>query len=175
MITIPIQGLKDGSHTVEVRVQTSEVEGLIPEFSGEVILSGTLTKLGKRMNLVGKATASALLQCDYSLEDFTEEVVAEIEMSFVLDTELYIIRRENPVDETYDVHVVREDEKTLDVTEEVAQELSVRLPLKRVAPQYRDKDIKDIIGNTYLDSGESTNTDATPSAFEALKNLRFDN
>jgi uncharacterized metal-binding protein YceD (DUF177 family) len=175
MITIPIQGLKDGSHTVEIQVQTNEVEDLVSEFSGEVVLSGVLTKLGKRMNLVGKATASALLQCDYSLEDYTEEVTAEIEMSFVLDTELFLIRRENPVDETYDVHIIREDEKVLDVTEEVAQELSVRLPLKRIAPQYRDKDIKDIIGDTYLDSGESINTDTTPSAFEALKNLRFDN
>ncbi|MBL7999422.1 MAG: hypothetical protein JNL32_12400 [Candidatus Kapabacteria bacterium] len=175
MLRIPIQGLGDGNYPFDIQSGAADVEGLYPEYSGDVRVTGELSKIGKRVTLSAVATASAVLVCDYSLNEFTEEITAPIAMSFVFDTGLYLLRRDEQHDDTYEVHVLREDETYLDITLEVAQELSVLLPLKRVSPEYRNKEAKDIINDEHLLRDTETTPMTDDDRWSALKSINFKN
>jgi uncharacterized metal-binding protein YceD (DUF177 family) len=56
------------------------------------------------------------------------------------DTELFLRQpnqQQRIEEDPYALRLVRDDDTFVDVTADVAEELSVRLPIKRVAPQYR--------------------------------------
>lgn len=140
MVRLPINGLSNGEHPVAVTVQCSEVDGIFPEFIGDVVITGTLTKAGKRLVLTLRAKATAELACDYSLESFHETIEAEFTLSFLQDTSVYLREsnhQQRIEDDPYAVRPLRDDDTFVDITRDIAQELSVRLPIKRVAPQYR--------------------------------------
>lgn len=140
MIRLPINGLSNGVHPVEVRVECTQVEGIFLEFIGEVDVRGTLTKTGKKLIFDLVARGTARLVCDYSLELFDEEIVAPFTLSYLQDTELFLRQpdqRRRIEDDPYALRLLREDDTFVDITADVAEELSVRLPIKRVAPQYR--------------------------------------
>ena len=177
MVNIGIQGLKDGSHEIEISVPVSEVEGIFPEFTGQVTIKGLLRKIGKRITIKCTAKCTANLECDYSLSMYQEHIQTEITLNYLLDTELTQISNSDIELETSDVHVIREDEKTLDITKELAEELSVSLPMKRISPEFRDKKLEDIIGDKdQLIDGYSNNTQIPDEdRWSVLKKIKFSN
>lgn len=180
MLRIFIQGMKDGRHEVSITSPVSDAESIYPEFTGEISVVGTLTKIGDRITVQATASAHAKLVCDYSLQEYIEAIEAPISTSYLLDSELYSMRDNDNNDDAYEVHVMRSDEKNLDITEEVAQELSVRLPLKRIAPEFRNKEIGDIVHDEHLlrdgkTEGSGDVGDSTDERWAALKNIKFNN
>jgi uncharacterized metal-binding protein YceD (DUF177 family) len=140
MVRIPISGISNGQHPIAMVVAASEVDGIFPEFIGQVQIEGSLNKVGKKIVVSLVARGTARLTCDYSLESFDELIEAEFVLSFMQDTELFLRQpnqQQRIEEDPYALRLVRDDDTFVDVTADVAEELSVRLPIKRVAPQYR--------------------------------------
>lgn len=65
-------------------------------------------------------------------------------MAYLADTELFLLQQGEQRDRTYEVQLIREDATHIDLSEDVRQELAVHLPMKRVAPQYRDRSFEEL-------------------------------
>jgi uncharacterized metal-binding protein YceD (DUF177 family) len=137
-LIIRIQGLRDGLYDVWLTAPAESIADMAPEFFGEVTLRGTLEKVGRRYTFVGTARCQARLICDRTLEEYTEWIEATVEVAYLADTDLFLLRQGEQRDRTYELQVIREDDTHIDLTEEVRQELAVHLPMKRVAPAYRN-------------------------------------
>ncbi len=143
MIKIRIHGIKDGIHEVNEIVPVSEVAGMLPEFFGNVSFVGKLRKIGKRFTITGFAECQIKLICDLSLEEYTDIISSEINVSFIADTELFLLNRENYDDPDIE-RAVHEDDEFFDISDDVREQLTVSIPMKRIAPQYRDKTFADL-------------------------------
>lgn len=176
MIRIPIQGLSDGKHQVNIILPITDVEGIFPEFLGDVSINGELQKIGKRLALTLSVKGIASLECDYSLNLYQEEIQSKLELNYLQDTELVRLHSDDD-DNSENVRVIREDDKFIDITIEVAQELSVSLPMKRIAPEYRDKDIAEIFNHDVHLQIDSSDESVLPDEdrWEALKKIKFKN
>lgn len=144
MVLIRIQGLRDGRYPIHLVVAAEEVPDMAPEFFGEVILTGTLEKVGRRYTFEGSVRCQARLVCDRSLEEYTEWIEAPVQVAYLADTELFLLQQGEQRDRTYEVQLIREDATHIDLSEDVRQELAVHLPMKRVAPQYRDRSFEEL-------------------------------
>ncbi len=145
MLRIMIQGIRDGEYDVDISSPTNEIEGFFPEFVGDVRFVGKLRILGKRYTVVGEAECDAQLVCDLSLEEFTEHIKVNIATSFLANNELYYsIQTLSDELKEAEVHIIHEDEKYLDISDDVRQELAIHLPMRRIAPKYRDKSFDEI-------------------------------
>ncbi|MCS6966353.1 MAG: DUF177 domain-containing protein [Candidatus Kapabacteria bacterium] len=138
LLSIRIQGLRDGQYDVFLTAPAESVANMASEFFGEITLVGTLEKLGRRYTFVGVARCQARLVCDRTLEEYTEWIETPIEVAYLADTELYLLRQGEQRDRTYELQVIRDDDTHIDFSEEIRQELTVHLPMKRIAPQYRE-------------------------------------
>lgn len=176
MLKIQIKGLSDGTSSVELSEQTENIEGLFPEFFGEVTFSGTLQKVGNRFLVDGWLASAARLRCDVSTEMFNEQIRAKLAVHYVADTDLYHLHK-NDVDpvQPYYIH---EDESHLDITEEVRQELALNLPMKRIAPSYRDRKLEELypfLNAAENDDSEQQGAEPVDERWAALKNITFQN
>ncbi len=169
MLKIPIQGLKDGNLEISLSANVGEISGMFPEFFGTISLSGILNKSGKRYSFNGSATCSALLVCDRSLTEFIEEITATITVSYLADTEVFLLQ---DAANNSDIYIIREDEPFIDLSVEVSEELALNLPMKRVAPQFRDKNLDEIISEIGSDIISEQKTD---DRWSALKNIHLNN
>jgi uncharacterized metal-binding protein YceD (DUF177 family) len=68
-----------------------------------------------------------------------------IDLDFVVDHDLAATQR-GRISELDDEEVrgIREEDKVIDLTEDVRQVLTVAIPFRRVAPAYRDKELEEI-------------------------------
>jgi Large ribosomal RNA subunit accumulation protein YceD len=178
-LLISIKGLADGKHPVELSVPVEQIENISPEFTGMLTVTGTVRRYGKRFLLELTAETHAELLCDVSGEEFEETVVAECSLEYISNTQLALLKSDDADIEP--PFYIRDDETKIDITDEIRQELAVRMPLKRVSPKYRDKDFADIFPDYAENSGIEAATKlgtASPSSLDdrwaALKNISFD-
>ncbi|MDD3125159.1 MAG: DUF177 domain-containing protein [Candidatus Kapabacteria bacterium] len=142
MLEIYIQGLGDGVHAVDATCRAEDLPEMCPEFFGDVAVCGQMRIIGKRYSLNLTAKCKALLTCDVSLEEYEEEISAEFSLVYLADAELYNMmdKDDMPAETSSGERVIFPEDKTIDISEDVREELCVNLPMKHVAPQYRDKD-----------------------------------
>jgi uncharacterized metal-binding protein YceD (DUF177 family) len=171
MLNISIKGLSDGKHPIELSTDAAEVADMFAEFTGEITVQGEVQKLGKRYILTGTALCEARLVCDMSGEEFTERITAPLSLNYVANTNLFLEQMDDsdPVQPYY----IREDDVMIDITEEVRQELALSLPLKRIAPQYRDKDFSVLHPEYDAESSNTTSSKEMDPRWAALKNINF--
>lgn len=167
MLKISILGMEDGDHPVQASCSSDDIQGMFPEFFGEVTLEGMLRKQGKRLILNAKASCMSKLICDVSGEEFDQSIEAPIAQYFRLDTQLHDLQEEGDGDEI----LLREDEEFIDITEEVRQELAIHLPMRRIAPGYEDKTFEEL--HPDLLKKEEEKLDGESSPFAALKHLNI--
>ncbi len=178
MLKILVKGVKDGEYDIDISSPVEEIEGFFPEFFGEVRFRGKLRILGKRYTVEGIAQCEAQLVCDLSLEEFTETISAQISTSFYANNELYYETkdisedlRQNPE------HIIHEDDKYIDISEDVRQELALHLPMKRIAPQFRGKSFEEIYPQYSADAKpkktKKINKDEIDERWNELKKLKF--
>ncbi len=141
MLRLPIQGLQDGQASVQLTANIREIDGIFPEFSGEISLSGTVRKVGKRYSFKGEATCMATMICDRTLSEFTEKITAHVTADYLADTQVFLMQEGEKEGE---MNIIRDDELFIDLSDEVRQELALSLPMKRIAPEFRDKEWEDI-------------------------------
>lgn len=177
MIGIFIQGLKDGEREIDQTHDVSEVPDLGEEFFGEIRLTGKLRKLGTRFAFSGYAECEAELACDRTLEKFVEPIKAEIKLSFVADSTLAEL---SEIDENAepDERFVSPEDKEIDVSEDVREELTLSLPMKRLHPSQRDKSLEEtypfIKERSEETDGEKDDAiDEIDNRWDALKNIKI--
>jgi uncharacterized metal-binding protein YceD (DUF177 family) len=178
MLKILVKGIKDGEYDVDISSPVKEIEGFFPEFFGEVRFRGKLRILGKRYTVEGIAECEAHLICDLSLEEYTETISVQITSSFYANNELYYAMQgiSEELRETTE-HIIHEDDKYIDISEDVRQELAIHLPMKRIAPQYRGKSFEDIYPQFSAEStqkkGKKIQSDDVDERWNELKKLKF--
>ncbi len=171
MIKIRIHGIKDGQHDIKLSVPVDEIDEMFPEFFGNIDLEGKLRKIGNRFSFVGQVKCQAKLVCDLSLEEYTELIESDINVSFLADTTLFTLHGDKEVAD-FEEKIVHEDDEYYDISYEVSEALAVQLPMKRIAPEYRDKNLEDIYPFV-VDKQEEIPEEPVDDRWAALKKLKF--
>lgn len=142
MVTIFIQGLQDGTHSVQLQEDVSAIEDFFPEYFGEIPILGTLKKLGNRYTISIECSATAEFICDRSGEEFTEPITTSFEATFIADSSL--LRSKSDEASSDSTIVIRDEDKYLDITSLLRDELGVAMPLKRISPKYKEKEFEEL-------------------------------
>lgn len=173
MIKVRIRGIKDGKYPIAEEMPSSLVEDMPEEFCGNVVFEGNMRKLGKRYTVEGQAHCQAKLLCDLSLEEFYEDITADIAVSFMADTVLFNLHKEGNEDEKAE-RVVHEDDESFDLTDDIREQLIVNMPMKRIAPQYRGKTFEELHPELSSEANDEAEAEApTDERWGALKNLKL--
>lgn len=167
MLLLAINGLEEGEYPFRIESPAEKIQGLPPEFHGLIKVDGTVRKYGNHYTIDALAIAEATLICDLSLEEYIEEIQAPIHKVFMTNSH----HQSNKNDDD-SLLIIREDDKFIDLTDEVQQEIAVHLPMKRVSPKYREKSFSELHPEHSLDGNPP---DDTPNErWAALKKISFD-
>ncbi|CAN5439029.1 hypothetical protein BH10BAC6_BH10BAC6_10900 [soil metagenome] len=172
MIHLIIQGLNDGVDLFDFDVPVSDIPLLSSEFIGSVHVEGRLQKRNRRYDVQWSATATARLICDRSLEEFDEEISVDVMQEFVADSHHMFGDIDAERNEDSQVIPIREDATVIDITDEVRQELMVHLPMRRVAPKYRDKKLAELFPELEGRDAEAPQPDVVSDQWAALRKLK---
>lgn len=167
MIYISVKGMDDGKFQTDMKYPSEKAEGLTEEFFGDIRISGNLVKIKDRYNFDGVVECMAKFTCDRTLEEYSELIRNDLKWTCLRSSE-DIIDEEDRIREP-GVLSIQNDKDEIDITEEVAEQLIVAIPMKRIAPEYREKDIDEIYPEHVADES-AMKTDA---AWSKLKNLKF--
>lgn len=180
MLKILVKGIKDGEYDIDISSTVEEVEGIFPEFFGEIRFSGKLRILGKRYTVIGKAECDANLVCDLTMEDYVEHIEVDIKSSFLANNELYSsLSGISEELRDFEEHIIHEDDKYIDLTEDIRQGLALGLPMKRISPKYRNKSFDEMFpqysANKYYESKlrKKKKDQEVDERWSALKKLKL--
>jgi uncharacterized metal-binding protein YceD (DUF177 family) len=174
MLQIAILGMEDGDHPFSCQAEAGQIDGMFEEFTGTVQVHGIVRRQGKRLWIEAHAKCMANLICDISGNPFTEQISAPIQLAYRVDTHLFLIS-EQPSEG--DEILIREDERFIDLTEEARQELAIHLPMKRLAPEYRDKTFEELYPAvaTAAAEDEHKEEELPGDPWAALRGLKLNN
>lgn len=141
------------------------IKDLGAEFQRTILITGSVRRVSHRFYLDISVDTTADLVCDRSLELYTEHVERQINAVYELNADLAQEQRGLDLADV-DIRGLHPDAQWIDVSEDVRQELMLGLPMKRIAPQYREQSIEQIFPD--LASGEIE----PDSRWEALQKLR---
>ncbi len=152
MIEFRIFGLEDGHYDLELEIKTQDMKCILDCFSpGIVRISGSFNLFGEKLGLDVSVSAVAGLLCDFSNEQYSEEISVDLDLMFRLfDDEIVLL------DESiYDRNSYFLKGNKLDITQIVCDELALSVPMKKVLPKYRGKDFTEIFPE-YTKSGSGS-------------------
>ena len=164
MLFVDIVGLKNGRHHFEIeseidkKLKTKEIVNSI-EVSGELIVHGD------NIYIDIKASTEMNLKCDLSLEDYAELIEADIKITLSKHQDSFEF--DSTESDKDNIIYINDEQNKIDISEIVVQELLVKIPMKKVAPQYRDKRIEDIHPSVNKDIDKEEGQ----SPFDVLKKL----
>ena len=167
---IRIHGIEDGKHQIELQEDVKNIPYFFPEFVGEVQVSGVLAKSKNRFSFVGTAKCNAKLICDISLEEFVEEISANININFTANTASFFIEK-NSTAKTEEVFI-HEDDEYFDISNEVKDVLAISIPMKRISPKYKGKTFAEIYPQ-HSNKVESEANEIIDERWQALKNINL--
>jgi uncharacterized metal-binding protein YceD (DUF177 family) len=168
MLKIDIYNLKDGVYPVSETCDSKSLTNLPSEFIGEVKFEGKIRKVSNRFEISGKINCDSILTCDISLESYHQMIESELHL-----TALQGVALADRIEDD-DVVYVADDDKFVDLSTISVETLIIALPMKRVAPQYRDKEFSQLFPEFSADSEiESGKSNGNTSAWDALKNIKI--
>lgn len=164
MLKIHIQSLGDSGRDFSLEVEAEKLPKLFDEFFGSVVVDGHVKVHSDRFSITGKAKGKAKLECDLSLKEYEEEIEAE----FQLTARRGLIEES---EEDNDTIYISDDDTYIDISEIVGETLSLAIPMKRIAPEFRDKELKDI----HPDRAEESEENNSPGkdTWAALKKIKL--
>lgn len=168
-VRISIAGFQRGSRAVHVEAHARDIPALGDEFQGELILDGSLRRVGNRIYVDVTVTSPATLQCDRSLEWYSDLVERHLELVYEINADLASEQRHADVSDV-PIRGLSPDRQWIDLTDDVRQELMLGLPMKRVAPQYRDRELNEIY--PALNDADNSRSSQTEDQWAALRTLR---
>lgn len=176
MLKISIKGLQSGTYPVEISSLAKNVTAISPEFFGDIIVRGNLKKSGSHYFFTGIAECQARMICDRSNEEFVELIHIDLSITFIANTTQFLLHQNDF--EVEQLYYIRDDDNEVDLSEEVRQVFLLNLPMKRVAPKYRNVELAELYPEIEVDA-ESVNSSNTENLIDdrwsALKNITFDN
>lgn len=164
-LTVSIAGLERGSRPISSAISASDLQDLAPEFRDTIELDGEIRRVGQRFYVHANVSATATMICDRSLKEFMEPIERSIDLVYELDADLARSQRGTDLADV-DIRGLDPDARQIDLADDVRQELALGLPMKRIAPQYREKELEEI----YPELRQSEDT--TDDRWEALNKLR---
>lgn len=168
-VRISIAGFQRGSRSVHLESHARDIPALGDEFQGVVTMDGSLRRVGNRIYVEVTVTAPASLQCDRSLESYSDLVERHLELVYEVDADLASEQRDTDLSDVA-IRGLSPDRQWIDLTEDVRQELMLGLPMKRVAPQYRDRDLVDLFPS--LNDVDEQKPSPSDDQWAALRTLR---
>lgn len=174
MLQVRVHGIQDGKFNFELEEPAQKLVDLSDEFIGNIQLKGSLTKIGKRYSLICNVACVAQLTCDISLEEFEEEIKVEFELNVIANSELYYLNANSDIkeNESGDI-IIHEDDQYIDLSDFVRQELILGIPMKKVSPKYRGKDLEEIYPELSSKNFNVTDNDEINEQWLTLKNLKL--
>ncbi len=160
MLLLNVLGLSNGKQNIEIS-GLADGDYKSEFIDSEVFVEGLLRVHNDRLILKGKTWTSAVFICDISLEEYREVIEADIDINIIKG-----MKEEYRTEKDENTIYISEEEKSANITEIVVQELLVKVPMKKVAPKYRGKDIEEI----YPEIKEIKKEGLSP--FDILKNLK---
>lgn len=171
MVTLNIQGMQDGVHALDVVADVSDVPNLPLEFVGPIEIHGNVSKLGRRLHIDVELLSIVRLICDRSLEEYDEQITVDVSLDVIVDTEQAIRQGQFGIED--EVIAIREDDRLVDISDVVRQELIVHLPMRRVAPAYREVDLGQVFPHMAdRDADVQKDSEVIDERWAALRSLR---
>lgn len=136
MMKIRIIGLDEGNHPLDIQEEKLRMSGNDYVFDN-VGLVGELIIHANKVNLKGSLEANIDLNCDRSGKDFTENIKKEVDYVFKFDTKAIEI-----LDDDIDNSLFKLEGNQLIISDLIYEELLLSVPLKKIAPEYRDVDFE---------------------------------
>ncbi len=164
MLFVDIVGLKNGRHHFEIeseidkKLKTKEIVNPI-EVSGELIVHSD------NIYIDGKASTEMKLKCDLSLEEYFEYIETDIKIT--LSKRQENVEFDSAESDLDNIIYISDEQKKVDISEIVVQELLVKIPMKKIAPEHRDKKIEDI----HPSVNKGIDKEEGQSPFDVLKKL----
>ncbi|MEL6614698.1 MAG: DUF177 domain-containing protein [Bacteroidota bacterium] len=125
MLRVDLTALDDGLHEMELAPTADDLD-LDPDVFDDIAVALQLDIAEGRVRASYATRATATLECDRTLVEYTQPVEASHEVLFTASPV-------GPDDE--DVYPLPESVRGLDLTEPVRDTLLLSLPLRRVAPE----------------------------------------
>lgn len=164
MLKIEIYNLKDAVYPVSESCDSKSLTNLPSEFTGEVKFEGSVRKVSNRFEISGKIQCNSILTCDISLESYNQMIESELHL-----TALQGVALADRIEDE-DVVYIADDEKFVDISTISVETLIIALPMKRIAPQFRDKDFSQLFPEFSADSEIEKGSSST---WDALKNIKI--
>lgn len=175
MLEISIQGKKDGVYPYSLEADVSLVAGMPSNFFGVIRVEGSWKRHRDQIIVEGSASVGASFVCDRSAEEYEEDVVAQLSVVYIVDTERWLEqRRETEPDPPY---YLPEDAQVIDLTEEIRQQLILSIPVRTIAPKYREVDLEQLYPDVVegaVGSSVGGEKEIVDERWAALKKLKFD-
>lgn len=178
MLKVFIQGLKDGEYDIDLSGPVEKITEITEEFFGNIEFKGKLRKIGRRFAISGKAVCMAKMNCDLTLVEFEELIETEIKISYIAVDNL-LAHSEETNDKEINEYFISDDEKYIDLSQEIREELIVNLPMKRIAPENRNKSFDEIFpeftGKKESKKIQKSKEELLDDRWAPLKNLKIEN
>ncbi len=179
MLKIQIHGLSNGTRAYSLDVEAQKVPFITDEFTGLISFEGDVTKQNSTFVVQGTARCNATLICDRSGDSFEEPITAEIKLVYQVNPEMAELQEPDAPPPLY----LFNNYEDIDITEEIRQELLVQLPMRRIAPEYRDLPLEEVIPGITVEE-EQTKPQSSPQSeeqedqeidprWQALKKIQF--
>jgi len=172
MLKIFIQGIKEGKHEVDLTVPAESIEGISSEYRDKVEVKGILTRYHNRFSLTANVRSTADLICDLSLREYREEISFVYSASFIYDDEKYYEQKSKELNDNEEIAILS-DSKYINITVELLQELIVHLPMKRISPDFRDKNFEDIYPEIANGNKKEAYENEIDERWSKLKNIKL--
>ncbi|HLE55500.1 MAG TPA: DUF177 domain-containing protein [Rhodothermia bacterium] len=158
MLYVDISMLSDGLHDIELRPTAEELE-LDPDMFTSVDTNVRLDIGDKHILCRIEIRAEAELICDRTLEPFVEPIAGSYTVVFTKDP--------NETSEgDDDIRLLDPTARTIDITEMVRDTVLLSVPLRKVAPSAREKELQLQFGAPAEDG------DSVDPRWEALRKLK---
>ena len=162
---VSLAGFKRGSRSFSVEVPCVSISDFPAEFKDVVVIEGSVHHLGTKFYVEANVFAVATLECDRSLQEYKEEITAELALEFEYNSELANQQKE-AVPDGEELRGLFDEAMEIDLTDDARQELTLALPMKRTAPQFRDLPLEEIHPDNV---GDSANPDGIWEALRTIK------
>ena len=164
MLFVDIVGLKNGKHHFEIKSDVGS-DFNTKELVNTVSVKGDLIVHSNNIFLDAIASTEMKLKCDLSLEEYSEKIEADIKINIIKRQDSMKVESNN--EESDNTILISDEQQKVDISEIVAQELLVKIPMKKVAPQHRGKRIEDI----HPSVNRNDDKEEGQSPFDVLKKL----
>lgn len=141
------------------------------EFEDDIRIFGHIDKVGNQLNIFLNLETKLSLTCDYTLEKFKELVSKEIKIICKVDNLNAEDRKYYSEMDNFILYNL--DDREIDITQIVREELILTIPMKKVSPAYKDKSFSDIYPEFSEDKQPTIEQKTNP--FDVLKNMKFTN